>query len=183
MRRRNMTAARVATHRTLSDIQTRHAALSAGPRTNLVAMIVQRGANNARTCPLFGELTLERGLVGDRFHGSGRTLDAQISLIDIRVTGALAERHDWPLAGDNLVVDFELSMANLKAGQTLHVGDAVLEITAEPHLGCKKFAARFGPDALHFVNDKQVRELRRRGVHARVAKPGMVRLHAPIARI
>jgi len=178
-----MTAGRVAAHRTLSDIQARHAALARSPRTSLVAMIVQRGAGNARSCPLFGELTVERGLVGDRWHGSDRTIDAQISLFDVRVADALAERHDWPLAGDNLVVDCELSMADLRVGQTLQVGDAVLEITPEPHLGCKKFSARFGRDALLFVNDRQVRELRRRGVHARVVKSGIVRLHDPIARV
>ncbi len=178
-----MMTGRFALHRKLPDIHARHAALAAAPRTGRVAMIVQRGAGSARTCPLFGELTPERGLVGDRWHGSERTIDAQISLMDLRVAESLAERHDWPLAGDNLIVDFELSMADLKVGQTLRVGDAVLEITPEPHLGCKKFSMRFGPDALLFVNDKQLRELRRRGVHARVASAGVVRLGDGIASI
>jgi len=175
-----MTPGRVALHRKLSDIQARHAALAAAPRTGRVVMIVQRAAGNARSCPLFGELTPERGLVGDRWHGSERTIEAQISLMDVRVAEALGEARDWPLAGDNLIVDFELSMAALKVGQTLRVGEAVLEITPEPHLGCKKFSMRFGPDALLFVNDKEVREYRRRGVHARVVRAGVVRLEDTI---
>jgi transposase-like protein len=42
-------------------------------------------------------------------------------------------------------------------------------------LGCKKFASRFGRDALRLVNSAEGRSLRLRGVNARVIVPGTVR--------
>ena len=60
--------------------------------------------------------------------------------------------HRRPLAGDQLYVELDLSPANLPAGTRLAVGSAVIEITGQPHLGCAKFAARFGHDAWRFVN-------------------------------
>ena len=80
-----------------------------------------------------------------------------------------------PLAGDQLYVDLDLSIENLPAGTRLAVGDAVIEVTPEPHTGCAKFSARFGTDALKFVNKSPGRELRLRGVNTRVVTPGTVR--------
>jgi MOSC domain-containing protein YiiM len=51
----------------------------------------------------------------------------------------------------------------------------VVEITAAPHTGCVKFARRFGHDAQVFVNTPVGRELRLRGVNARVVVAGDVR--------
>ena len=53
---------------------------------------------------------------------------------------------------------------------------SVFEVTDEPHRGCKKFAARFGRDALQFVNSATGRELNLRGVNAKVVVPGTVRV-------
>ena len=49
------------------------------------------------------------------------------------------ERERWPLAGDQLYVDLDLSDENLPPGTRLALGSAVLEVTDEPHTGCKKF--------------------------------------------
>ena len=62
------------------------------------------------------------------------------------------DRERWPLAGDQLYVDLDLSGENLPPGTRLALGSAVLEVTDEPHTGCKKFTARFGLDAMAFVN-------------------------------
>jgi len=78
-------------------------------------------------------------------------------------------------AGDQLIVDLDLSEANLPAGTVLGIGDAALEITDEPHLGCAKFSARYGLDALRAVNSAEGRQLRLRGVYARVVQAGTVR--------
>src|SRR2546425_8937400 len=76
----------------------------------------------------------------------------------------------------------DLSQANLPPGSWLTVGTAVLEVSAEPHRGCKKFAARYGVDAPRLVNSKLGDSLRLRGVNARVVRPGIVCVGDPIRR-
>jgi len=78
------------------------------------------------------------------------------------------------LAGDQLHLDLDLSEANLPPGTRLALGSAVIEVTEQPHTGCAKFAARFGRDALRFVNSPIGRSLRLRGLNARVVVPGTV---------
>jgi MOSC domain-containing protein YiiM len=91
-------------------------------------------------------------------------------------------RERWSLAGDQLYVDFGLGYGDLPPGTRLAVGSAVIEITAEPHRGCGKFAARFGVDALKFVNSAVGRELNLRGVNARIVEGGVVRAGDSIRR-
>jgi MOSC domain-containing protein YiiM len=52
----------------------------------------------------------------------------------------------------------------------------VIEVTAEPHNGCGKFEARFGPDARKFVNSAVGKELHLRGINAKVIEPGVIRV-------
>ena len=96
------------------------------------------------------------------------------------VTGT---RERWPLAGDQLYVDLDLSIENLPAGTRVAVGEAIVEITEEPHTGCAKFSARFGTEALKFVNKSPGRELRLRGVNARIVTAGVVRPGDAIAKL
>jgi MOSC domain-containing protein YiiM len=94
-----------------------------------------------------------------------------------RVIALLAgDKERWPLAGDQLYVDLDLSVDNLPPGTRLNFGSAVVEVSDRPHTGCKKFAARFGLDALQFVNSPQGKQLRLRGLHARVVQPGVIRV-------
>ncbi len=131
-----------------------------------------------------GQLDLTVGLIGDnwRVKASTATPDGspdpagQITLMNARTAGVVAgQRERWALAGDQLYVDLDLSDANLPPGTRLAIGDAVIEITAKPHLGCAKFAARFGRDALRFVNTGAGRVLNLRGRNARVVVPGTIR--------
>jgi MOSC domain-containing protein YiiM len=85
------------------------------------------------------------------------------------------DRDRWPLAGDQLFIDLDLSESNLPPGTRVEAGTAVLEITPEPHRGCGKFSRRFGTDALKFVNSAAGRELNLRGIYARIVSPGSVR--------
>ena len=52
----------------------------------------------------------------------------------------------------------------------------MIQITEPPHTGCKKYAARFGLDALKFVNSRVGRQLHLRGVNAKVIRPGVIRV-------
>ena len=86
-------------------------------------------------------------------------------------------------SGDQLHVDLDLSPDNLPAGTRLAIGDAVIEITDQPHTGCAKFAARFGKEALRFVNVGVGKELRLRGINAKVVTPGTIRRGDTITKL
>ena len=145
-------------------------------RRSTVEQIVIRSATHERVCPSEAVLDDALGLVGDRWGAGSADRHNQITLMDVRVARAIGDPEDWCLAGDNLFVDLDLSEASLSVGDRLRVGEALIEITDKPHLGCRKFAARFGHDALLWVNDKPARSLRRRGIHARVVERGVVRV-------
>ncbi len=150
-----------------------------------VELIVRRPAVDEREVLEEATLDLVEGLVGDtwRVRGSKRSADGsahpdmQLNVMSARAVDLVAagDRERWALAGDQLYVDLDLSEANLPAGTRLALGTAVIEVTAEPHTGCEKFSARFGGDAHTFVNTKQHRHLRLRGLNAKVVQPGTVR--------
>lgn len=156
----------------------------ASPRDEgVVRMIVRRPDVGEREVVESGELDLAEGLVGDnwRSRGSGQTEDGtahpemQLNLMNSRVIALVARSEDrWALAGDQLFIDLDLSKENLPAGTRLAMGSAIVEVTAVPHLGCKKFVARFGLEAMKFVNSRRGKKLCLRGINAKVVKPGRV---------
>jgi MOSC domain-containing protein YiiM len=159
-------------------------------RIGTVRLIVRRPAVDEREVVAEAQLDVGEGLVGDtwRVRGSSSTLDgsphpeAQITVMSARAAAAIAgDVERWPLAGDQLYVDFDISEQNLPAGTRVIVGDAEIEVSAKPHTGCAKFSARFGKDALRLVSTPTGRALRLRGMNARVKKSGTVRVGDPIA--
>jgi MOSC domain-containing protein YiiM len=97
--------------------------------------------------------------------------------MNARVTELVAQDPArWALAGDQLYVDLDLSMENLPAGTRLAIGEAVIEISAQPHTGCKKFTARYGPHAVPFVNSPLGKQLRLRGLNATVVQSGAIQV-------
>src|ERR1700750_2018994 len=148
-------------------------------------LIVRRPQVDAREVLTEGELHLSEGLVGDswRERGSSRTEDGsahpemQLNVINSRLIALVAQSKDrWPLAGDQLYIDLDLSEENLPAGARLGLGPPITEVTPQPHTGCKKFVARFGLEAMQFVNSGVGRRLRLRGLNAKVVKAGVIRL-------
>ena len=147
-------------------------------------LIVRRPAIGEREVLDEGQLDLTVGLAGDNWgsRGSRRTTDGtshpdmQLNVMNSRVIALLAQQKErWPLAGDQLFVDVDLSEANVPAGTRLAIGDAVIEVTSQPHTGCEKFVSRFGLDAMKFVNSPIGRELHLRGINARVVTAGTIR--------
>ncbi|MCC7208663.1 MAG: MOSC domain-containing protein [Anaerolineae bacterium] len=171
-------------HRTTPEIEAALAEMGASPSDHgTLDLIVRRPDVEQREVVDSAVLDPAEGLVGDnwRTRGSSATPDgsaapdAQIALMNRRMIQALApDPAIWPMAGDQLFVDLDVSAENLPPGQRLAVGSAVLEITEKPHTGCAKFTARFGHDAIRYVNSPEGRQRRLRGVYARVIQPGVV---------
>ena len=56
-------------------------------------------------------------------------------------------------------------------------------MTPVDHTGCKKFAERFGVDAVKFVSTPVGKELRLRGMYAKVVQPGPIRSGDPVRKL
>lgn len=154
-----------------------------------LVMIVARPAPGERDVLEEGELDVAIGLLGDDWHvrvtkyGQPDPL-GQLNVMNIRsallVAGSEAR---VPLAGDQLYVDFDLSEATLPAGSRLAIGEAVIEITAPPHRGCKKFTERFGAEATRFINTGPGIALNLRGRNAKVVQSGTIRRGDAVKRL
>jgi hypothetical protein len=158
----------------------------------VVELIVRRPRVDEREVLEEAELDPLKGLIGDNwiFRGSSRTADGgphpemQINIMNSRVTALVAQEKDrWSLAGDQLYIDMDLSKENLPAGTRLAIGSAVLEVSPLPHTGCNKFVARFGLDAMKFVNSTVGKEMCLRGINAKVIQAGVVRLGSTAKKI
>jgi hypothetical protein len=153
------------------------------PDLGRLELIVARPAIGERLVLDEAELRPGQGLVGDNWHSRGSVRmpngqahpDMELTLMNARVAATVAgERDRWPLAGDQLFVDLDLSEANLQPGDRLQIGPVVLEITPMPHNGCAKFSQRFGVEALSWISRKENRSLRLRGIYARVIEGGQI---------
>lgn len=150
-----------------------------------VKLIVRRPRVNEREVLDEGQLDLIDGLAGDtwKYRASSRSADKksphpdmQLNVMNARAVALIAqEQARWPLAGDQLYVDLDLSHDNLPPGTRIGIGSAVIEVTSQPHTGCGKFVERFGLDAMKFVNSPAGRALNLRGINARVVQAGAIR--------
>lgn len=178
-------------HRTMAELTAELDEVRASPSENgVVEMIVVRPKSDERVVLDECQLTATSGADGDLWaNDSWMKLpdgnphpDVQVSVMNSRCIDLITrDRKAWPLAGDNLFVDFDLSEQNLRVGRRVSVGEAVIEVTSQLHTGCEKFAERFGKDAYQFVNGDTGKQLRLRGIFARVIKDGLVRVGDPIS--
>jgi hypothetical protein len=170
-------------HLTYAEIEAALPLLRAAPRERgLLEMIVRRPASNEREVIEGGELRAGAGLVGDRW--TPASTSEPLTLTNSRLIRLLAHtRERWSLAGDQLYVDFDLSAEHVPPGTRLRVGSAVIEVSAEPHTGCRKYRDRFGLDALRFISSPVGRELNLRGINAHVVTGGTVRVGDAISAL
>ena len=163
-----------------------NAPCDAGP----VEMIVSRHGEGEREVLTEAWLDVAHGLEGDTWETripKGKTApdpETQLTVMNARAIAAIAgTRERWPLAGDQLYVELDISVANMPAGTRLGVGGATIEISRLPHTGCKAFVERYGLDALRFVSTPMGRELRLRGANCRVVSSGLVRVGDTVGKL
>ncbi len=154
-------------------------------------MVVSRPEVDGREVLEHGELIVGAGLAGDNYlaRGNSKTPDgsahpeAQLNVMNSRAIDICADgdRSLWPLAGDQMFVDFDLSTTNVPTGTQLAIGTAIIEVSAKPHHGCAKFASRFGQDAARWVNSDKGR--RYRGINAIVVQDGVIKPGDTISKI
>jgi len=171
-------------HQSVSDLEVGLEEILRSPKNNgVVEMIVRRPGVDKREVLEQGELDIAEGLIGDSWRIRGRTRmpdgsahpEIQLTIMNSRVVALVATTKErWPLAGDQLYVDLDLSKDNLPPGTLLELGTAVVEVSSVPHTGCKKFVERFGLDAMTFVNSRRGKMLGLRGINAKVVKSGGV---------
>lgn len=171
--------------------------LSAPAEAGTLDLVVRRPRNGEREILSEGVLDEAGGLLGDnwlararpRAVAEGRHLKAQVTVMSSRMVGLLADTDaERALAGDQLYLDLDLSQANLPPGARIAFGDpedggAVIEVSDKPHTGCAKFLRHFGQEAGGFVNSDVGRQMRLRGLNARVVRGGTVRPGDPVRKL
>jgi hypothetical protein len=177
-------------HRSADELEAELPHLRAAPSDDgVVEFLVARPANGARTILRQAELSVSEGLLGDNWRARGSREgpadpNAQLNVINARVSALLSADADHrSMAGDQLHLDLDLSHENLPAGTRLQIGPAIIEVTEKPHNGCAKFRARFGEEALRFVNQGEGKERRFRGLNAKVVQAGTVTVGDAVRKI
>lgn len=181
-------------HLTSDQITRRLDHIAAAPRDGgRLEMIVARPGVDERTTPERATCTVTAGLDGDNWidrpskHTDDGSADPerQLTLMSARYLDLIAngDRSCWPLAGDQLIVDLDLSDDNLAAGDRLAIGTVELEVTAAPHNGCAKFADRFGKDAVRVANSPEGKRAHLRGIYVRVVTDGELAVGDIIQRV
>ena len=172
-------------HLSTSDLEAGLDDIINSPKNQSVLdMIVSRPEEDAREVMELADLDVNVGLVGDTWQdrpsarsGDGKAHpDMQITIMNSRVANLVAqEKERWPLSGDQLFADIDLSADNMPPGTRISVGSAILVATDQPHTGCKKFAARFGADAFKFISSPVGKELQLRGINCKVVQNGEIK--------
>lgn len=157
-----------------------------------VEFIVVRPSEGVRELRESVYVSSESGVEGDKWKTSrghdtpdaGPDPRVQVTLMNARILRLISGGEErMPLAGDNLVVDLDLSESNIPPGQRLSVGEVVVEVTDVPHNGCGSFLERYGRDAVKFVNSPEGKRMHLRGLHAKVVRAGVVRVGDEVRKV
>lgn len=169
-------------HRSPAELEEGFRALPQLPTdSGRLRLIVCRRAPGIHEALASVHLTPAQGVPGDEWNRrTPRNPEAQLTVIRRDVATLIAHGQPLTVSGDNLIVDLDISAANLPVGTRLRVGGAVVEVTPKPHNGCHKFQGRFGQDVLRFVQAPATRPLNLRGIYWRVIEEGEAKVDAPV---
>jgi hypothetical protein len=172
--------------RTLAELESGLDEIRQSPADDgVLELIVRRPRPGDREVLQDAQLDVTHGLLGDDWKAVGSRMtedgsahpDMQITIMNSRAIALIASKRErWPLAGDQLYVDMDLSELNLPAGTRLEIGTALVEVTDQPHTGCRLFSSRYGKDAVKFVNSPTGKQLRLRGLNAKVLRSGHIQV-------
>lgn len=174
-------------HLTLPELEAGVEHIRQSPKDiGILQLIVRRPQTEEREVLEEGQLDPACGLVGDNWATRIKSPNpaTQLNIMNARAAALVAvDPERWQLAGDQLFVDLDLGGDNISPGTQLAIGTAIVEVSEEPHTGCKKFTQRFGLEAMKFVNSRVGRELNLRGINARVIQAGVIRIGDMVTRI
>src|SRR5262249_2498269 len=127
--------------RTLADLEEMLRALPGGREDHSrVALLMRRREGGQREVVERVVLAPETGVPGDAWWRAEQPRrDMQIAVMQRDVAELIANGQPLALFGDCLILDLDLSAANVPAGSLVRVGGAILEVTPMPHNGCRKF--------------------------------------------
>lgn len=170
-----------ARHLSRADLEKGMKVLAPPQDDGTLECLVIRGPRGKRELPEAVDLSPESGVAGDAWaRDMPDRPDSQVAVMRVDVARLIANGQSLGLFGDNMLVDLDLSAGNLPIGSLLQVGQAQLQVTPEPHDGCRKFKQRFGQDALALTADQRFKDHRLRGVYLCVRSGGTVMVGDPV---
>ena len=162
-------------HLALDELEGRLRALPEAPRhSGRVVLVVRRRPDKAREIPDRVELRAGSGVPEDAWGREKADPEAELTVMQADVAEMIANGQPLTVFGDNLFLELDLSVENLPIGSRVRIGSSILQVTPKPHNGCRKFATRFGQDALRLVSQRERRHRNLRGIYMRVVEAGEV---------
>jgi hypothetical protein len=131
------------------------------------------------------EMTVDQGITGERWRtnpwlklpNGDPDPRIQVSIFSQRVMDLCwRDRVNSVHPGDPIVVDMDLGAANLPVGTRLRAGSAILEVSDMFNTACIKWHDRYGNDSLRWINKRENRDFRLRGILCKIVQDGTVRV-------
>jgi hypothetical protein len=145
-----------------------------------------------RTFPDALDMTVDQGIIGERWaKRPWLTLPngepdprIQVSIFSKRVMDLCwRDPANTVHPGDPIIVDMNLSVANLPTGTRLQAGSAILEVSDKFNTACIKWRDRYGDDSLRWINRRDNRDFRLRGILCKIVRDGTVKVGDQLVKI
>ena len=143
-----------------------------------VEALVIRPPAGGREQPLQASISVDGGLIGDRWVEGKAAPGDQVSVMNLDVAAVIANGQSIVLFGDNIFTRLDLRDSILRVGTRLRLGGALVEVSATPHPPCGQFRDRFGPAAFALA----AKNPRVRGVYLTVLQGGDIAIGDPFVR-
>jgi hypothetical protein len=173
-------------HATTAECEAALDHIQAAPNSSAtIEQLCFRPDYGLRTFPTSLEMTVDHGITGERWTKKPwLTLPSgepdpriQVSILSQRVMDLCWRNQPNSVhPGDPIVVDMNLSAANLPVGTRLSAGSAILEVSDKFNTACIKWRDRYGNDSLRWINQRKNRDLRLRGILCKIVKDGTVKV-------